>query len=262
MDKAISKPDAMGTLLARAAQLRQAGDLVASLTSLRQAAHLAPDDPHILHDLGLMLLKTGQASLAVAPLKKATTILPSFAHAHWRLGLALENSDDPNGAIASYKVALSHDASLYGAEYRLACLLEVAGHRKAAADGFRRAAARQPKPASFVTKAQAMRAEQRTDDAERSLRRAIAHDPKHAPAQAILGDILSDAGRFEEASACYAAALENAPGMVQVYYNFARCRRLTAADAALVDAMRSSLAIPSAAASSNRAVTTCVWKGS
>ncbi len=231
-------------LLAKATRLRQAGQLADSLAPLRQAAALAPTDPHVQHDLGLTLLQTGRPAEAIAPFKRAVGLKPDFAHAHWRLGAALENSNDIPRAISSYQTALSHNPSLHEAEYRLGCLLEVTGHRKEAAECYRRASARQPKPANFVAKARAMLIEGQPNEAMRTLRLAIACDPRHAPAQAMLGDILSNRGKFAEASACYTAALEIAPDMVEIYYDYARCHRFTAQDMPLVDRMRSSLARP------------------
>jgi Tfp pilus assembly protein PilF len=236
---------ALKTLLTRAMQLRRAGQLAEFLTVMRQAEVLEPQNPVILLEMGQALLETGKWADAVASLKRAIALRPEFAQAHWRLGLALENMLDAEGAMAAYMAALSHDASIFGAAYRLAWLLEAADHPQEAADNYRRAAAHQPKPASFVTQAQALRLEHRLGDAKRALRQAIAHDPKHAPAHALLGDIFSDAGQFDEAFECYLATLENAPGMARVYHNLAQSRRMTAADTELVDQIRSATQQPS-----------------
>jgi Flp pilus assembly protein TadD len=230
--------------LAQATRLRQAGRLAEAITPLRQAAAIEPANAEILHDLGLTLLQTGQIREAVQAFRSAIACRETFAHAHWRLGNALESLGEVDGAISSYRNALSHDASLYGAEFRLGGLLEITGHRKHATECYRRASVRQPKPASYVTKSRALIIERRTEDAERLLRRAIAHDRTHAPAHALLGDLLSEAGSFDEAYSCYASALRYAPEMVQVYYGLVRCRRFTPSDAALVDAMRTSVAKP------------------
>jgi tetratricopeptide (TPR) repeat protein len=241
----MQKPSLSAPFLAQASRLRQAGRLIESIAPLRQAAALDPVNTDILHDLGLTLLQTGQTREAVQALRSAIARRESFAHAHWRLGNALESLGDSEGAISSYRSALSHDPSLYGAEFRLGGLLETAGHRKHAAECYRRASARQPKPANYVTKSRALILERQTEDAERLLRRAIAHDRTHAPAYAQLGDLLSESGAFDEAASCYRSALQHAPDMAQLYYGLVRCRRLTRADAALVDAMRASLAQPS-----------------
>ena len=236
---------AVKSLLTEAARLHQSGQRIASLTPLRQAAQLAPDEPNILHRLGLTLLETGQAAAALIPLNKAIAVRPSFANAHWRLGLALESLGRAKDAMASYSAALSHDSSIFGAAYRLAWLQEAAGQHEEAAQNYRRASERQRKPDSFLSLAQALRLERRADEAKTVLRDAIAHDPKYAAAHALLGDIFAEEGQFEDAFPCFAATIDHAPDMVRGYQNLVQCRRMTAGDAALVDKMRSATRLPS-----------------
>lgn len=61
-------------------------------------------------------------------------------------------------------------------------------------------------------------ADNRTDEAIRHYREAIAIDPKFATAHCGLGDALRQQKKLGEAAQCYRAALEQAPGLAQAHF--------------------------------------------
>jgi tetratricopeptide (TPR) repeat protein len=109
----------------------------------------------------------------------------------------------------------------------------------------RRAAATGPKT-SFgrLGAARALLTEDRDAEAERVLRRTLALHPTNAMAYDLLGNLLAEFGRFDEAHDCFARAIAIAPLMAGAYYDLVRCRPVTTADDGLLARMEAALATP------------------
>jgi tetratricopeptide (TPR) repeat protein len=76
------------------------------------------------------------------------------------------------------------------------------------------------------------------------LRKVISADPENPLAHDLLGNLLAEAGRFEEAEACFTRAIALAPLLAGSYYDLVRCRRIIPADAGLVAQMETALGVP------------------
>jgi tetratricopeptide (TPR) repeat protein len=103
-----------------------------------------------------------------------------------------------------------------------------------------RAAAAGVDPASAERRMDLVRAliiEKKDAEAEAEVRRALKADPKNADGHWLLGRILSDAGRFDEARAAFEASLALKSRQGAVYYDLVRCFRLVEADRPLVARM-------------------------
>ena len=226
--------------LQRATELRQAGRFADTIAPLSQAAELDPSNPDIHHDLGRTLLRCGRIPQAIAALRQAVRLRADFSHAHWRLGIAYESANDPANAIAAYRQAVSIRPLLPEAALALGRLLEAEGHRHDAISWYRQAATAARRTAiGRVAEARALIAEQRDHDAERVLRRALALEPGLVDAQELLAHLLSNAGQFDAALACYQAVLERAPERVGLWYDLVRCRRILPSDRDLLHRLRS-----------------------
>jgi tetratricopeptide (TPR) repeat protein len=231
--------------LARARQLLSVGQPVQAIESLQKAASFDPRNALIRHDLGLACLEAGRLEESIAAFRQAVGINPRYADAFFRLGIALEKSGKAQEAISAYDKATSLLPSLTEAWYRAGALVYAFGHRAEAIGCFRRAAASGAK-SSFgrLGKARALLAEDRDSEAEKQLRQLLALDKSNALALDLLGNLLAEAGRFDEAWACYERAIAAAPLMAGSYYDMVRCRRLTASDEALCARMRAALENP------------------
>ena len=99
---------------------------------------------------------------------------------------------------------LSCCPSLTEAWFRAGALVYTLGHRDEAIGCFRRAAATGGKT-SFgrLGKARALLTEDRNQEAEQVLRQTLALDPGNAMAHDLLGNLLSEFGRFDEARECF-----------------------------------------------------------
>jgi tetratricopeptide (TPR) repeat protein len=119
------------------------------------------------------------------------------------------------------------------------------GHREEAIGCFRRASATGGKT-SFgrLGKARALLTENRDQEAELVLRKTLAADPGNAMAHDLLGNLLSEFGRFDEARECFQRAIEIAPLLAGSYYELVRCRPVTSHDDGLLQRMEAGLATP------------------
>jgi Flp pilus assembly protein TadD/LPS sulfotransferase NodH len=235
----------VAALLALATELLRAGRPDEAIAPLRDAALLEPSNPIIQHDLGLACLEVGRVPDAIAALQRAVASNPRYTDAHFRLGIALEKLGNIGGAIAAYDSATKLLPSLTEAWFRAGAVLYTLGHRDGAIGCFRRAAATGRKT-SFgqLGKARALLIEDRNHEAEQILREMLVADPRNAMAYDLLGTVLSELGRFEEARACFERTIAIAPLLAGSYYDLVQCRPVASADKGVLQEMKSALATP------------------
>jgi len=238
-------PQQVAPLLALAAKLLRAGQPADAIAPLRDAARLEPFNHVIQHDLGLACLEVGHISDAIAAFQRAVTSNPRYTDAHFRLGIALEKLGDTGRAIVAYDRATELQPSLTEAWFRAGALVYALGHLDEAVGCFHRAAATGGK-SSFgrLGMARAMLIENRNHDAEQVLRHLLSRDPENAMAHDLLGNLLSEFGRFDEARECFQRAIAIAPLLAGSYYDLVRCRPITSNDDGLLQQMESALATP------------------
>jgi tetratricopeptide (TPR) repeat protein len=232
-------------LLALATQLLGAGRPADAIAPLRDAALLQPSNAIIQHDLGVACLEAGRIADAVAALRLAVASNPRYADAYFRLGAGLEKLGNIGEAIAAYDRATQLLPSLTEAWFRAGALVYMLGHREEAIGCFRRAAATGGQT-SFgrLGKARALLTEDRNPEAEKVLRRTVALDPKNAMAHDLLGNLLSEFGRFDEARVFFERAIAIAPLLAGCYYDLVRCRPVTSDDDGLLQRMEDALDTP------------------
>jgi len=238
-------PQEAAPLLALATQFLKTGQPADAIAPLRDAALLQPSNAIIQHDLGLACLEAGRVQEAIAALQQAVANNPRYADAHFRLGIALEKLGDIRGAILAYDRATRLLPSLAEAWFRAGALVSELGHREEAIGCFRRAAATAAKTSyGRMGKARALLIENRNEEAEQVLREALVADSENAMAYDLLGSLLSELGRFEEARACFERAIAIAPLLAGSYYDLVRCRPVTSNDGDLLQGMQAALATP------------------
>ena len=238
-------PQQVAPLLALATKLLRAGRPADAIAPLLDAALLQPSNPIIQHDLGLACLEVGRVPDAIAALQRAVASNPRYTDAYFRLGIALEKLGNIGGAIVAYERATKLLPSLTEAWFRAGALVYTLGHRDQAIGCFRRAAATGDRN-SFgrLGKARALLTEDRNQEAEQVLRETLVADPRNAMAYDLLGNLLTEFGRFDEARACFERAIAIAPMLAGSYYELVRCRPVTSADDGLLQGMQAALATP------------------
>jgi Flp pilus assembly protein TadD len=238
-------PPQVTPLLALATQLLRAGRPADAIAPLRDAALLEPSNPVIQHDLGLACLEVGRIPDAIAAFERAVASNPRYTDAYFRLGIASEKLGNIGEAIVAYHRATQLFPFLTEAWFRAGALAYTLGHREEAIGWFRRAAATGGRT-SFgrLGKVRALLIEDRNQEAEQVLREMLVADPRNAMAYDLLGNLLSEFGRFEEARACFERAISIAPLLAGSYYDLVRCRPVTKFDDGLLQGMQGALAMP------------------
>ena len=232
-------------LLALTTNLLSAGRPSDAIEPSREAALLEPLNSIIQHDLGLAYLEVGSVPDAIAALQWAVASNPRYTDAQFRLGIALEKLGDIGGAIVAYDRATKLLPSLTEAWFRAGALVYTLGHRDEAIGCFRRAAATGGKTIfGRLGKARLLLIEDRNQEAEQVLRQTLARDPGNAMAHDLLGNLLSEFGRFEEARECFERAIAIAPLLAGSYYDLVRCRSVTSEDDGLLQRMEAALTTP------------------
>jgi tetratricopeptide (TPR) repeat protein len=230
-------------LLALATRFLSADRPADAIVPLREAAQLEPSNAIIQHDLGLAYLEIGRITDAIAAFQFAVAANPRYTDAYFRLGIALEKVGNIGAAIAAYDRATRLQPSLTEAWFRAGALVYTVGHLQEAIGCFRRAAASGGRT-SFgrLGKARAFVIENRNQEAEKVLRETLVADPTNAMAYDLLGSVLSELGRFDEARACFERTVGIAPMLAGSYYDLVRCRPVTSNDKDLVPEMQAALA--------------------
>jgi tetratricopeptide (TPR) repeat protein len=236
---------AVTPLLALAGRQLRAGRPADAIAPLREAVQLEPSNPIIQHDLGLACLEIGCIPDAIAALQAAVSSDPRYTDAYFHLGIALEKLGDVGGAIRAYDRATELRPSLTEAWFRAGALVYVLGHRDEAIGCFRRAAATGPKT-SFgrLGQARALLTENRDSEGEKVLRKTLGLEPTNALAHDLLGNLLAELGRFDEARQCFQRAIDLAPLLAGSYYDLVRCRPVSIDDCDLIHRMQAALATP------------------
>ena len=237
-------PPPVESLLASAAQWLELGRPADAIAPLREAALLQPSNPIIHHDLGLACLEVGRIPDAIAAFQRAVASNPRYTDAYFRLGIALEKRGDIGGAIVAYDRATELLPSLTEAWFRAGALVYTLGYRDEAIGCFRRAAATAPRT-SFgrLGKARALLTQDRDREAEQVLKDTIAVDPTNAMAHDLLGNLLAELGRFDDARDSLQRAIAIAPLLAGSYYDLVRCRPVTNEDG-LLQPMQAALDTP------------------
>jgi tetratricopeptide (TPR) repeat protein len=232
----MGKPNAEADRLVRHAQRHlQAGQIEQAVAPLVRAAQLAPDRPTIFADLGKAFLVTRRLPEAINCLRRSIALLPGVAATHHALGLALEQIGDAGAALAAHRRATELSPKLAEAHGRVGDLLLGRGRREEAVQAYESAFAAAPGTTyGLLCGAKAMSLQDRPREAEQRLRRLIARDGKSAEAHLVLGLLLNEDGRFDEAAASFERSLALSPLQATAHHGLVSSRRLTEADRPLL----------------------------
>jgi tetratricopeptide (TPR) repeat protein len=224
----------------RALQARQ---YAAAIEPLLNLARDNPTDAGVLNDLGVAHLYSGHAPEAIIWLRRSIALRPHAGYVHVNLGLALHHAGEDDAAIVAYQRAVELSPELGIAYGWLADLLLEKGLRADAVAAYERASACAPGTVlARLCRAIALDSKDRPKEAAEELRVLISGDGSdNARAHLMLGKILHDAGRFEEAAASFERSIARDPWYAGAYHSLALLRRFSEADRPFIVRMRSLL---------------------
>lgn len=157
------------------------GRVSLGLASLQEAVQLDPDNATYWNALGVAQLQLRRWPEAQASFEKAVQIDPAYAEAHHNLGLALARQGRLEQAVASYRKALTFPT--YPSP-------ELAYHNMG--DAYLRLG--------------------KLREAEESLRQAVQLEAKNQFSYYLLGVVLAEAGKKDEAISVFRQARDLEPG--------------------------------------------------
>jgi tetratricopeptide (TPR) repeat protein len=132
-------PPSADALVAHAMSAHQAGDLAAAERGYRAALRMAPEHPHALHYLGVILYQQHRLPEAFPLLQRAVERIPHEPEFHNNLGLALLAADRVEEAIASHRRAIELAPGHVVAWNNLGLAFQARNDVAAAIDAFRHA---------------------------------------------------------------------------------------------------------------------------
>jgi protein O-GlcNAc transferase len=177
------KPDFTDARIVLSSLYEGAGELAAAAGELELALRQRPDDSGALYNYGLILSRQGRDEEAQAEYGKAILHRPGFIEAHVALFDSCRKRGDFAAAATQLERVLEHRPEWADAWYDYGLMLKKV---------------------------------RKTAQAEAALRRAVALDPRHIPAQRMLGGVLLSQSRVAEALASYAEARERNPDSLEV----------------------------------------------
>ncbi len=127
------------TLVGRALEAHQRGELDHAQEGYRAALAVAPGHPHALHFLGVVHYQRNEIAEALPLLEDAVRKIPHEPEFHNNLGLTLAAADRTGEAIAAHRRGLSLKPDHAGAWNNLGLSLQAANDVPGAIDAFRTA---------------------------------------------------------------------------------------------------------------------------
>jgi tetratricopeptide (TPR) repeat protein len=230
------------SVLRHAEHLLRAGQYEQALGPLVEATRLFPRNAALLSDLGMAYLFARRPLEAMKSLRRAIDLQPMRAGSHFNLGVAMEQSGGFAMALTSYRRAIALDPRMAEAHGRMADILRREGCREEAAAAYNRAFAVVPETTfGSLCEAKALIALDRVGEAENQLKVLLARKAStgessrwRAEAHLLLGHLMSNSGRFDEAAGHFDRSLALAPGQPTAYQGLVSSRRLTEADRPLL----------------------------
>lgn len=183
-------PDEPEALMGLAEVLETTGNLSAALETYERAADVAPDAPPPHRAAGRLEMRAGNHARAAEHLARYVELEPDDIEARYLLGMARNLAGDPQDAIPVFEDILEERPDYVPAAYALGVVL---------AD--------------------------RPEDRERALtllRQALDAGWEEANAAYLIGRVLAEEGKLEEAVPAFRRALEADPEQLDAHYRLAQ----------------------------------------
>ena len=246
VQRAVSlQPNLVSAHIQLANLLRQGGNFAGATEELNIALRLQPDNVDAHNDLGLVHLAESQFQRAADCFAEALRLDPQSGLTHYNMALALEALGSPAAAIERYQDATRLRPTLAEAHYKLGLLLDTEGRRERAIECLRAASALRPGTAfALLCEGRILGLTDDDTTSEELVRRAISLAPRAGDAHIMLGTILMQQGRFDEAAASFDLAnalnTEDVVGPVSLV----QVKRLSETDRPLIEQLEHKLRNP------------------
>jgi tetratricopeptide (TPR) repeat protein len=198
----------------------QAGNLAEAEKVYRRILAQFPDQPEVLHLLGILAQQVGKQEAALGFFVRAVGLSPGRAEFQGSMGLALAELGRLAEAIAADRKAIELNPQLAQAHNNLGNALAQAGEWEEAVGSFRRAMELAPQGADpAYNLANLYRSRGRMEEAIAEYKRALGVRPKWPQALNNLGLALKDRGALYEAIECFKQAVGLSPDYAEAMSN-------------------------------------------
>jgi protein O-GlcNAc transferase len=206
------------SILARAVQLHQTGDLDGAIRLYRKALRRTPEHAPALNLLGLAWFQVGDLDEAESSLQRALALQPDFPDAHYNLGIIQYRRGRFEDSAENLKRAISSRPKDPEARATLGAALNELGENSEAIEYCRQAIALDPKFAgAHVNLGNALLALHQVGEAIRHYEIALQIAPDLIGAHVCMAAALVGADRFHEAVRCGERALLLNPGHAEAH---------------------------------------------
>ncbi len=213
--------------LEAAVRAHQAGQLSEAAALYEQALGRDPNNPDILHLLGIVTHQIGKSDAALRYIERAVALRPTSPDFRSNLGNVLRVQGRPEDAIAQYREALALKPDFAEAHNNLANALHDAGRLDEAITQYKAALRLNPSSARIHNNlGVAYKDQGEPAEAVRHYEAAIAIDPAYADAHVNLGNVLKARGLLDEAAEHYAKALALRPDLADAHIALAEVRAI------------------------------------
>jgi predicted TPR repeat methyltransferase len=210
--------------IALAVRLQQTGQIAQAEELYRRILQIAPEQPDVLHFLGILRYQQGQGEEAVRLIRRAVEQVPEHADAHNNLGNVLKQLGRSEEAQAAYQRVIELQPEHADAHNNLGILLRKQNRLEEAVAAYRRAVSSNPQHAdAYYNLGNALGQLDRHREAVDAYRRAVELNPNHLEAYKQLGTTLYRVGRSDEAIAVYKEWLRLSPNHPVALHMLAAC---------------------------------------
>jgi len=214
--------DELAILLKNAVSMHMTGNLHEAGTIYQQILHQNPEHTIATHNLGLVLLQTGQTVDAIRLLETALSLKPDYPEAYCSLGAALKMHGRIEEAIEKFETAVTLNPSYAAAWYNMAKMLHEAGKTEAALNAYGRAVSLEPDNTGVRNElANLLFNLDRYEEAVSHYEHVVRQKPDWAEVHCNYGNALLALEKTDKALDAYRRTLELDPGLVEIHNNIA-----------------------------------------
>ena len=201
----------------------RAGRLEEAEAGYRAAMARNPNDPRVLHLLGMLLVHKRKPAVATPLLQRAAQIAPRVPEIHYALGESLRLAGASPAAENAYRQALALRPLFPQAHNGLGLALVQQGKLESAILAWQRAIQLKGDFAEAHANLGAALAQQKKySEAATILRKAVALSPRFPPAHNNLANVLSELEETDEAIAHWESAIELEPNYFDALTNLGK----------------------------------------
>jgi Flp pilus assembly protein TadD len=204
-----------------AIDLVNAGDLEQAETILTAMHRSSPNDPEVQHQLGMIYVRTGRSEAGQNLLKQAVETKPNEALYWSNLSAAYLSVEMTEPAVEAARRAVALQPVYPEAWQNLAFALRDQGEHADAVEAFEKAGALENMQiTSLASWGESLGQIRRFDDAERLARQALDRAPDDAAVFTLLGWILVEQRKKDEARDCFRRSLDINPNQFLAAFNY------------------------------------------